>query len=228
MSDPAKMVLGGEATVITFVEHEVTRRELSAGNKLPTERELAQRSGQSRAAVRRALEVLEARGRVVRHVGRGTFLASPPYEGDEDTAATVSPGDILTLRALLEPQTMSLVVASATTADFDEMRRCLREGERADSYANFEIWDAALHRSFALATHNPLIVRVSDLINDARHKPLWGRLKQLGHAPERRREYELDHRAIVEALSERDASAARQAMRDHIMRVRRYMLGEEL
>ena len=47
-----------------------------AGQRLPPERELAARIGIGRRALRRALEVLEAEGRIWRHQGKGTFLGS--------------------------------------------------------------------------------------------------------------------------------------------------------
>jgi DNA-binding GntR family transcriptional regulator len=58
--------------------------ELSAGERLPPERELASRLGVSRMTLRQALGSLERRGLVVRRVGRlgGTFVAEPKIERD--------------------------------------------------------------------------------------------------------------------------------------------------
>ncbi|MBF8193650.1 FadR family transcriptional regulator [Nonomuraea sp. K274] len=226
MTESASPALGGEARVIEFLERQVTELRLNPGSKLPTERELAEHSGQSRTTVRRALGMLEARGRIIRHVGRGTFLAPGSGPGPEPGTTGISPADIMAARLLVEPPTMPLVVTAATQADFAEMGRCLRGGEEAESYTEFEQWDAALHRSFALASHNGLLVRICDLTNDARHEPLWGKLKQNSFTPERRDEYTRDHRAIVAALTDRDATVAQAAMRDHLLRVRRYLLGE--
>jgi GntR family transcriptional regulator, uxu operon transcriptional repressor len=226
MADSGRLIMGSEAEVIALLERDIAERQLSPGSKLPTERDLALRSGQSRAAVRRALQILEAQGRVVRHVGRGTFLAAKDAAESAGDAASISPADVMSLRMLVEPQSMPLVVAAATTAAIEKMRRCMLAAENAGNYAEFETWDAALHRSFAVGAHNPLLVRVLDLTNEARQHPMWGRLKQLSHTPERRREYERDHRAIVAALSERDGPAAQQAMRDHLARVRTYLLGD--
>lgn len=227
MAEYGRLVLGNEATVVALVESEITERKLLPGSKLPTERELAERSGQSRAAVRRAMQVLESEGRVVRHVGRGTFLTANGSTGEDGVASSVSPADIMSLRMIMEPQAMPMVVKSGTTSDFDEMRRCLEAGEAAEDYAGFETWDAALHRAIVSAAHNPLLDRVMDMLNDARQDPLWGRLKHLSHTPERRCEYETDHREIVAALVERDSAAAQQAMRAHLVRVRGYLLGED-
>jgi DNA-binding FadR family transcriptional regulator len=174
--------------------------------------------------VRRALGILEADGRIVRHVGRGTFLAEGP-EGPDGAAAT-SPAEIMAVRLLIEPRMMPLAVAAATSADFAEIERCLAKGDEAASYEDFEVWDAALHRAFAAATHNTLLSRVMRMINEARDQPLWGTLKRRSSTPERRDAYRSDHRAIAEALAERHVEAATEAMRRHLLRVRANILGD--
>ena len=55
-------------------------RELPAGSGMPTERELCERFGVSRGTVRQALDHLEAEQRILRHQGRGTFVAGPKMD----------------------------------------------------------------------------------------------------------------------------------------------------
>jgi DNA-binding FadR family transcriptional regulator len=88
--------------------------------------------------------------------------------------------------------------------------------------------DAALHRAFAAATHNNLLVSVMHMINGARDQPLWGTLKRRSSTSERREAYKRDHRDIATALTERHAEAAQAAMRRHLLRVRANILGEHV
>lgn len=227
----AESVLGGADAVLAVIEREITERGIGPGGRLPTERDLAASSGQSRAAVRRAFGILEADGRIVRHVGRGTFLAPTADavlagSGAADGAVATSPAEIMAVRLLIEPQMMPLAVAAATSADFAEIERCLAKGDEAASYEDFEAWDAALHRAFAAATHNSLLASVMRMVNEARDQPLWGTLKRRSSTPERRDAYRCDHRAIAEALAERHAEAAAEAMRQHLLRVRANILGD--
>jgi DNA-binding FadR family transcriptional regulator len=224
------------------------RAGLRRGSRLPTERQLAVSLGVTRTSVRRALTVLEAEGRISREVGRGTFLrdepwpqhasdgdgATPDQDGPADPPAAhlgpaggprpageagFAPADVMTVRRLLEPPAMRLVVAWATAADFEEIGRCLAGGERADSYDEFESWDLALHRSIMAASHSPLLTRLYSAIEEARHGRFWGDLKRRSASRDRQHAYQADHRELVAALRARDPDRAVEAMRAHLARV---------
>jgi GntR family uxuAB operon transcriptional repressor len=231
---------------------ESRRAGLRRGSRLPTERQLAASLGATRTSVRRALTVLEAEGRISREVGRGTFLRDGPdgnarngaandHAGSADAVAEkylgpggprpadqagFAPADVMTVRRLLEPPAMRLVVAWATAADFEEIGRCLAGGERAASYDEFETWDLALHRSIMAASHSPLLARLYALIEEARHGRFWGDLKRRSASRERQRAYQADHAELVAALRARDADRAVEAMRAHLARVAGHLFGE--
>ena len=142
---------------------------------------------------------------------------APPV--DLARAADFAPADVMTVRRLLEPPAMSLVVAWATAADLEEMDRCLAGGDRAASYEEFETWDLALHRCIMSASHSPLLVALYQAIEAARHGQVWGDLKRRSASREHREQYQGDHRAIVGALRARDSARAVEAMRVHLARV---------
>lgn len=68
--------------VIDRVERLILENGLGPGDKLPSQDQLSQLTGVSLITVRRALEELERAGRVRRHQGLGTFLASPKILSD--------------------------------------------------------------------------------------------------------------------------------------------------
>jgi len=231
---------------------ESRRAGLRRGSRLPTERQLAANLGATRTSVRRALTVLEAEGRISREVGRGTFLREEPGGSAGDGAAAdqagsadsvaeqyldmgglrpadqagFAPADVMTIRRLLEPPAMRLVVAWATTADFGEIGRCLAGGERAASYDEFETWDLALHRSIMAASHSPLLTRLYAVIEEARHGRFWGDLKRRSASRDRQHAYQADHAELVAALRARDADRAVEAMRAHLARVAGHLFDE--
>ncbi len=222
------------------------------GSRLPTERQLSVDLGVTRSSVRSALALLEAQGRISREVGRGTFLRElsdlDPAAGRDETGsylgsgqhgsgqhgsgqhgrakpatADFAPADVMTIRRLLEPPAMVLVVAWATAADLEDMDRCLSLGDRAATFEEFEACDLALHRCIMAASHSPLLAALYGAIEAARHGQVWGDLKRRSASPERRSQYQGDHRAIVEALRSRDTGGAVEAMRLHLARVQEHL-----
>jgi DNA-binding FadR family transcriptional regulator len=132
----------------------------------------------------------------------------------------------MSVRRLLEPPAMRLVVAWATAADFGEMDRCLAGGEGAASYDEFELWDLALHRTILAASHSPLLTQLYSVIEEARHTRFWGDLKRRSASRERQHAYQADHQDLVAALHARDADRAVEAMRAHLARVDGHLFGE--
>jgi GntR family transcriptional regulator, uxu operon transcriptional repressor len=214
----------GRRDLADRILRECEQAGLLAGTRLPTERQLAESLGVTRAAVRHALGVLEAEGRVSREVGRGTFLRSATAGTLEiDTASPpddLGPADVMTARELFEPQVLPLVVAHATVRDFDELERCLAGGAVAESSEEFEAWDLALHHAIVAAGHNRLLLRMYAAVESARHGQLWGNLKRRNDSGDRRAAYQADHRQIVDALRARELEQALEATNAHLDRVR--------
>jgi DNA-binding FadR family transcriptional regulator len=204
-----------------------------SGSRLPTERQLAADLGVTRTMVRHGLAILDAEGRISREVGRGTFFrAINPRRpgslvgGDSARSDEVGPADVMAARRLLEPQVLPLVVAWATTRDFDEMRRCLEGGASAESYDEFEVWDCALHHAIVAASRNQLLRGMYAVVERARRGEMWGNLKRRNDSRERRAAYQADHMELVEALCARELSRAVEAIDAHLARVEANLLGK--
>jgi DNA-binding FadR family transcriptional regulator len=201
-----------------------------AGHRLPTERVLSEQFGISRSTVRRTLSELKAGGLISQRVGSGTY-ASPPSTLARAEAAlrgevlSTSPAELMAARLVLEPAIAALVVQHGTPADFAAMQDACREAEAADGFEAFEVWDARLHELMAMATHNLFIEKVFALMTAARSQATWGALKRKSLTPERREAYQAEHREIVDALRDRDAERAMEAVRRHLLHVRDNLLG---
>jgi GntR family transcriptional regulator, uxu operon transcriptional repressor len=206
--------------ILTSASHTGLRN----GNRLPTERELAQALRLSRTTIRNAMALLESEGVVSREVGRGTFLRRDPdavlgidaVRGDSSVVGNVSPADVMSARLLIEPAALAATVENATASDFEEIERCLAGCDDAADFDEFERWDLALHQAFVRASHNPLIENMYHFIAEARLSVSWGSLKRRSDSPERRAHYSSQHREIARALSNRDGRAAREAMVRHL------------
>lgn len=198
------------------------------GQRLPTERELSEQYGLSRTTVRRVLAKLKERGLITQTVGSGTYVseqAAARAQQEESPARSTSPAELMEARLMLEPAIMDMVIVNATSVDFQRMDDCCAQAEAAASMEEFEYWDGKLHEVIADAAHNSFVGSVFRLMNEVRSQDVWGRLKQRSLTPERRGEYQREHRRMVAALRDRDAEQARQQTLEHLLHVRRNLLG---
>ena len=205
-------------------------RTWRAGQRLPTERALGEQYGLSRSTVRRVLREFKRRRLITQTVGSGTYVADEVQQSlaamaGGDAALAVSPAELMAARLVLEPALIEMVIGNATAADFARMDECNHHAEAATTLEEFEQWDAALHEAIAVAAHNGFIGNVFRLMSQARSQGEWGVLKRRSATPERRLEYQQEHRELVSALKERDAERARVACMAHMLHVRTNMLG---
>ncbi len=207
-----------------YVLSGVADGSLLPGAKLPTEREFAGRFGLPRNAIRRSLSQLETEGYLTRQVGRGTFLAAPAAAENAPAAGSVqniSPAEVMEARLRIEPAIAELIVTNATAADFARMETCLEKAEQAAGLDEFELWDAALHQAMANASHNRFMMRILEIVTAVRQQSEWGKLKDRIVTSERRLVYQQEHRAIVNALKDRDDRRAKTAIVAHLQHARR-------
>lgn len=201
-----------------------------AGHRIPTERALSEEFGLSRSTVRRVLADLKRKRLITQTVGSGTYVTEQVHEALAEmspaaTALSVSPAELMSARLVLEPALIEMAIGNATAADFARMDECNHRAELSTTLDDFEQWDTALHEAIADATHNGFITGVFHLMSQARSQNEWGMLKRRSATPERRLEYQQEHRALVDALKNRDAQRAKALCLAHLVHVRVNMLG---
>jgi DNA-binding FadR family transcriptional regulator len=208
--------------------------EWRPGHRLETERRLGETFGIGRAVVRRVLAQFKAEGLITQRVGSGTFVSErfdreSLHAGSSRVSAlgpgAVSPAQLMEARLAIEPSILEMVIRNASQVDFAKMAECCDKAEAAASLEEFEVWDAQLHETIALAAHNSLVAHVFLLIKQARAQDDWGALKRQSLSPERRLSYQREHRQLVSALTDRDLARAAAHARDHLLHVRRNLLG---
>ena len=201
-----------------------------AGDRLPTERELSESHGVSRTTVRKALLDLKQQGLIEQTVGSGTFVtehvgARLGRRMQQDSSQHTSPAELMEARLALEPAIIEMAIRNANQADLQRMDACCVNAENAVTLEAFEHWDAELHQAIADAAHNSFVANVFSLMKTVRAQGDWGQLKKKSVTPERRLAYQAEHRAIVEALRDRDAVRARELTLAHLLHVRQNLLG---
>lgn len=203
--------------------HEFIREGvLKPGDRLPPERELAERLQVSRSSLREAMRALELQGLVVSRPGAGTFVSTESLDTLVSTiAASVTQArdalnDIFEMRHILEPEIAALAAERATQEDIQRMAAALeeQEGQVASGATGVE-GDTAFHFAMAQATQNWALVKVihtiADILRESRDQSL--------QTPGRPQRSLASHRHILETISNQDVEDARSAMEHHISEV---------
>ena len=197
---------------------------LQPGSKLPTEAEIMVRFDVSRTVVREALSKLQASGMVETRHGIGTFVSQPDRSGNfkiaaQDFATVADVIAVLELRISLETEAAGLAAQRRTDANLDAMRSALQgflESIERDSDAvppdfqfHVEVARATGNQHFAdLMTYLGAMIIPRTRVNTPRNAP-EGRLSYLQRVNS-------EHESIFVAIRNRDAEAARAAMRTHL------------
>src|ERR1700680_1264216 len=202
--------------IVQQIEESVLNGSLKPGDQLPAERELAQRLGVSRTAVREAVKALREKGLVEAYSGRGTFVT------DGTTQAARQSFDLMVkigqqegaphlaeLRLILEPGIAALAAVRAKDDDLAALREAVAVMDRAqdDPEAYIEA-DLDFHLGLAETVANPLILSLIDsivgLLREQRIK-----IFNVEGGPQRG---QVHHKRILDAMERRDAEVARTAM----------------
>ncbi|BDM23591.1 TPA: FadR/GntR family transcriptional regulator [Pseudomonas putida] len=188
------------------------------GDALPSQRDLAEQLGVSRASLREALSSLSALGLISVQPGKGVFVQAPspaPSPFAWPYAEQVSASDTFQLRYALEGFAAGQAALTLTAEHLDRleenveaMRLELRAG-RFDAAARL---DFIFHQQLLQACGNHAMLQVitasQEIFLESQKLPFI--------RPERAMETWQEHRKILRALSRRSQAAAQKAMQEHI------------
>ena len=205
------------------IEEQIVNELLLPGDRLPSERSLAESLGVSRPVIREATTVLIARGLVEVIPGNGTFIkemssesASKPIERYlrvKDKLGSYS--DLHDVRRALEVEIAGLAAERATEEDIAKLEKSFREQKKCiDKPEIFTKADLDFHATIASATHNDLynilLAPISDLMLDFR-------LTAYEVDPQASIEGALvHHKRLIEKIKNHDSLGARAEMLSHL------------
>lgn len=202
------------------LERLILEGQLAPGERIPSERELAEHFGVSRPSIRDALRELESRGFIDRKPGRGTIVLSPGERSamaTRMTSAVNSAGaeirDIMELRSIVEPPIAHITAIRATPRDLAQLRELVEAMERDVTKDRYAELDRAFHQAIAQYTHNPLL----ELINEQIAQQISPSRASRYQTKARRRASSAAHRRIYEAIAAGDGELAELEARAHVL-----------
>ncbi|MGW3723955.1 FadR/GntR family transcriptional regulator [Streptomyces sp. NPDC000851] len=210
--------------VLDRLRQYVTEGGLRAGDRLPPERDLAQRLGVSRASVKQAIVVLEVQGLVEARHGGGTYLVRDSLEVEPVEKLVERRRrlpDVLEAREALETKLAELAAERRTEEDLTAMRSALAhmtaEIERGGHGVE---GDRLFHGAVTAAAHSSILAEFMRSIADQIAESRTESLRQPGR-PTRSL---AQHQAILDAIETQQPGRAATAMRRHVRTVAKVRL----
>jgi len=202
-------------------------KKLRPGDKLPSERELAELLAVSRSSIRDAIRSLELTGMVEPRQGAGTIVREISSDSLVNPLANARKrkeeliGELLDFRMMLEPPLAARAATRVSSDEVSEMEEILERQEKKVRGGESTIGeDSEFHYAVALASGNSVVLKVldtlMDLLRDSRERSL--------QVEGRQQKSVAGHRRILDALKRHDSEAAKVAMRRHIEDVEEIVL----
>lgn len=200
----------------------IAEGKLRPGDRLPSERDLAERFKVSRNSVRDALRTLEARGLIEIRQGDGTYIRETTraelYQAMIDVLALKKESllEVIQVRQIIEPGVAYFAARKAKPEDIEKLEAILARHEEKAALGDPGVEeDALFHTTIAQMTGNGLLIRLLELINENLKE---SREMVLNYSVGKKA-IRVGHRRILEALKERNPDQAREAMAAHITEV---------
>jgi GntR family transcriptional regulator, transcriptional repressor for pyruvate dehydrogenase complex len=204
--------------------------ELTPGERLPTERELAERFGVGRNSIREALRELNMLGLVTSRHGEGTFVGTPdatqmmaPFRAVIELSAPAAES-VLEFRLAFEPGIAALAARNLTEDGERRLKDALEtfENALANGKAHAEHTDASFHFAVAQTTGNPTVIAVHQALLELLTS-FRSTLSRDTYQPDNR--VAVGHRELYAAILSRDEEKARAVMQQHLRDVSQDLAG---
>ena len=195
--------------------------ELSPGDFLASEHQLAREFGVSRPVLREALRLVAARGFIEILNGRGAIvrsLAPDPLLAVFQDAVTRQRGslvELMELRSGIETHAAGLAAERRTDDEVERLVAIAADmAEHLDEFDRYNELDLQLHLTIAAASHNAMIGHLMASLHETLRTAISEGFRHRQSPSVLRRTQRL-HTTIVDAIGDRDAARARRAMQRH-------------
>jgi len=190
------------------------------GDKLPTERELAEILGVSRTSIREALRAMELIGMVESRVGDGTYVKALSLDTAFNSVVGAFNADsdfvleMYEVRILLESYTITLAAKRRTEEHLELLRKTLKDMEEDIRQGNKALEsDNQFHFIIAQAAGNRALLSILTLCTE-----LFNSSIKMANLPVNPQDIVEEHQKMYEALRNQDSALAARLMKSHLRR----------
>lgn len=219
-------------TIVHALEQMIMEGALAPGDKLPPERELAQRFNVSRPSLREAIHILEVRGLLVRRQGGGTFVAEQAWQSlgqplfDLLVREPESLYDLLEFRYALEGICAFYAALRGTDADFAILQTSLTSVDELTEAPLNQLAQAvvAFNLKLAEAAHNTVVLQMMHSLRPLLERSVADNFRVIGERHDIVMMLATHRHELVNAVLSREPTRARQACHDHLAYIEEVLL----
>ena len=208
--------------IVQQIKDQIKKGILKPGEKLPSERKLADQLGVSRASVREAIQALAFSGYLEVIQGKGTYILEMATQYDEivnffSELSNYSLDYLMEARIMLEGEFARLAALNASQEEIDLIERIFNEIDSSKDLNSFVVKDLEFHLTIAKATHNPIMNGLMKIIGEMLYKETQKIIEISRDTRENTIEITGD---LVQAIKQRNAEQAKELMSKHIRNIR--------
>jgi len=208
--------------IVQQIKDQIKKGILKPGEKLPSERKLADLLGVSRASIREAIQALAFSGYLEVIQGKGTYILEIATRYDEITKffsefSNYSLDYLMEARIMLEGEFARLAALNASQEEIDLIERVFNETAKSKDLNTFVVKDLEFHLTIAKATHNPIMNGLMKIIGEMLYKETQ---KIIEISKDTRVNTIETLRDLVQAIRQRNAQQAKELMSEHIRNIK--------
>jgi len=221
------------------IKKAIMNGQLKPGDKLPTEKEMAQQFGVSLVTLREALRGLQLFGLIEKRKGHGggVFVSEVDNESVKDSLGhylslmDLSSKHLYEVREIIEPCAVRLAAQNISSDEVEKLEenvlyceeklRKIGPNIAREDFFDLDSNNNTFHRLIANATHNPILGLTIDYVLDfLDHCETVLLVPDLDYVSQGVR----DHRSILEHLKRGDSEKCEQEMSIHLRKLDEYLV----
>jgi GntR family transcriptional repressor for pyruvate dehydrogenase complex len=213
--------------VMGYLSEKIRLNEIKKGDQLPTERDLAELLGVSRASIRESYKILSIIGLLENRPGSGTFIKDEYDEWPEEPMAIVlkltdtTTDDVFEFRRMIEVEIATLAAERITDGEIEKLKSCYEEMVNAKSEVEKSRKDKKFHYLIAKASKNSIILNAYNAMAPMIQLFTYN-IRNVVIENEKEDILETLHGEIFKAIVNRDKNKARESMKIHMDMINKY------
>lgn len=207
--------------VFQYFMDQILSGQMKINDRIPPEREIADKLGVSRNSIREVMHMLELNGMIECLQGSGNYVRCDPYNYMINSSRMVMAlmdidyDEVFHIRTGFELTALRLAIEEADDDEVEGIHEALINMEKAESSEESTLWDQRFHTRLINASHNRLLILYSSMVREITDRFISDLRGRIVINEESRDELSRAHWGIYDSLVHKDYMSGSAAMNRH-------------